>query len=48
MRHSRKSASRRFDGDKLGIADENAQLALGVDLCAMTGGSQRVEDVRSG
>jgi len=48
VRHSRKSASRRFDGDELGIADEDAQLALGVDLCAVTGGWRRVEDVMSG
>ena len=48
MRHSRKSASQRFDDDELGIAHEDAQLALGVVICAVARGWRRVEDVMSG
>ena len=48
MRHSPKSASRRFDGDTLGIADKEAELALGVVLSAVIEGRRRVEDLMSG
>jgi len=35
MRHGRKSASRRFDGDKLDVVtDEDSELVLGVDVRA--------------